>query len=139
MSAIEKAKAEEIPLPSERSFGVVMGVFFAILGLYPILKGEPYRVWSLGVSVVFFLFGLFYPLALRPLNLLWFKLGLLLNKIVSPILMGIVFYLIVTPMGLFMKLLGKDLLGLKLDKEIASYWKERVPPGPAKDSFENQF
>ncbi len=139
MSAIEKTKSEKLPLPSERSFGIVMGIFFLLVGIYPLLKGEAYRLWSLGLSGVFFLLAWVYPKILRPLNWVWFQLGLLLNKLVSPIVMGIVFYLIVTPIGLLMRLSKKDLIGLKLDKNLSSYWKMRVPPGPSKDSFENQF
>jgi hypothetical protein len=139
MSAIEKTKATDIPLPSERSFGLVMAVFFAIIGIYPLWKGNEMRVWSLIIAGIFFFLAFVLPKALRPLNLLWFKFGLLLNRIVSPLLMGIVFYFIVTPMGLIMKLLGKDLIGLKLDKNAKTYWIEREPPGPGKESFENQF
>src|SRR6056300_716492 len=105
--------SKSIKTTSNRSFGIIFFVVFLFIALYPITYSEDLRIWSLIVSFIFIILGLLNSKILTPLNKLWFKFGVILGKIISPIIMGIVFFLIVTPTGLVMKLLGKDLLRLK--------------------------
>ena len=132
-------RPEEIQGSSNRSFGLVFAGFFAIVGLLPLVTGGPIRYWALLIGAVFLLLGLALPSVLGPLSRLWMKFGQLLHRIVSPIVLGIMFYLVVTPIGLLMRLLGKDPLRLKSDREAKSYWITREPPGPAPESLRDQF
>tara|TARA_A100000164_G_C21486659_1_gene576005 strand:- start:117 stop:503 length:387 start_codon:yes stop_codon:yes gene_type:complete len=125
----------EIKLPSNRSFGLVFFVVFLIVTLYPLTNGEEIRIWSLMISIIFLIFGLINSQILTPLNKLWLKFGILLGKIISPLIMGIIFFLVVTPIGLFMRLLGKDLLKLKYNRN-KSYWIKNNGP---KSQMKNQF
>jgi hypothetical protein len=124
---------------SERSFAFVFAAVFAIIGCWPLLSGAALRLWSLLLAAAFLLAGLLAPALLAPLNRLWFRFGLLLGRIVSPVVMAFLFYATVLPTGLVMRLLGKDILRLKFDPRAASYWIAREPPGPAPDSFKQQF
>jgi len=126
---------DEIKISSNRSFGIVFFIFFLIVSLYPILNKDSLRVWSLIISLAFLILALTNSKILTPLNKIWFKIGIILGKIVSPFIMGIVFFLVVTPTGLIMKLLGKDLLNLKYNNKN-SYWIEKVGP---KSKMKNQF
>jgi Saxitoxin biosynthesis operon protein SxtJ len=132
-------RTEEVAGSSNRSFGLVFSVVFAIIALLPLFHGGAIRLWSLGVAAAFAVLAFAAPQVLAPLNRLWFKLGLLLHTIVNPIVLGIMFYVVVTPTGLIMRLLGKDLLRLKRDPAAASYWIERTPPGPKPESLGDQF
>lgn len=129
----------EIPLGSDRSFGLVFAVVFAVVGLWPLLNGEPFRPWALGTAVAFLIAALVMPRRLRPLNLLWFKFGMLLHHIVTPLVMGLLFFLTVTPVGMLMRASGKDPMRLKRDPAATSYWILRDPPGPAPETMKNQF
>ncbi len=120
---------------SNRSFGVVFFIVFLIVSLYPILNHGEIRLWALMISFTFLFLGLINSKFLSPLNNLWFRFGIFLGKIISPIIMGIIFYLVVTPIGLFMRILGKDLLKLKFNNE-KSYWIEKNDP---KSKMKNQF
>lgn len=122
---------------SERSFGLVFAAVFCVVALWPLLGDADIRVWALIVATIFALAALFCPVALKPLNLIWFKFGLLLHKIVNPIIMGLLFYLTIMPMGLIMRLSGKDILNLRIDKSVRTYWIKRESPAP--DSLRNQF
>ena len=124
---------------SDRSFGLVFAAVFFVVGLWPLLRGEAPRGWALAIAAAFLLASAFRPVLLAPLNRLWTRFGLLLHKIVSPVIMGFLFYGTVTPIGLLLRVLGKDPLRLKIDKAAASYWIERVPPGPSPESIKNQF
>lgn len=124
---------------SNRGFGLVFAAVFAVIALVPLLHGEGARLWSLGLAVVFLGAALFAAHVLAPLNRLWTRFGLLLHGIVNPIVMGLLFFLTVTPMGLIMKALGKDPLRLQFDRAARSYWIERRPPGPPPDSMRQQF
>jgi hypothetical protein len=132
-------RLEEIKGSSERSFGIVFAVVFAVIGLWPLLVGRGPRLWSVAVGAVFLICAFVLPKALAPLNRLWLRFGLLLHRIVSPIALGIMFFLVITPTGLLMRALGKDPLRLKFDRNLASYWIDRVPPGPPPESFKDQF
>ena len=126
---------DDIKISSNRSFGIVFFIVFLILTTYPLLKGEGLRIWSLVISLVFLILGLLNSKILTPLNRLWFKFGLLLGRIASPIIMGIIFFFIVTPTGLIMKLFRKDLLNLKYNQD-QSYWIDKNGP---KSKMRNQF
>jgi len=126
---------DEIKISSNRSFGIVFFVVFLIISLFPIIKGNDLRIWSLILSVIFLVLGLINSNILSPLNKLWFKFGLLLGNFISPIVMGFVFFLVVTPIGLFMRLIGKDLLNLN-KKNVKSYWIDKTGP---KSKMKNQF
>jgi len=124
---------------SDRSFGLVFTAFFVLVGLLPLLHGHGMRPWALGLAVVFLLLALAAPATLAPANRAWTKFGLLLHNIVSPVALGILFYGVVTPTGLIMRLLGKDPLRLRFDHSANSYWIVRTPPGPDANSLKNQF
>ena len=126
---------DEIKIGSNRSFGIVFFFVFLLIALYPLIKNQDIRLWSLTISVVFLTLGIFNSKILNPLNKLWFKIGIFLGKIVSPLIMGIIFFLVVTPTGLLMRLLGKDLLNLKFNNN-KSYWIEKDGP---KSKMKNQF
>tara|TARA_B100000287_G_scaffold276414_1_gene260374 strand:+ start:675 stop:1067 length:393 start_codon:yes stop_codon:yes gene_type:complete len=129
-------KANTIKIGSNRSFGIVFFIVFLIISLFPLIKGNDLRIWSLLISLMFLVLGLMNSSILGPLNKLWFKFGLLLGSFISPIVMGFVFFLVVTPIGLFMRLLGKDLLNLKKKNNLRSYWIEKTGP---KSKMKNQF
>ena len=126
---------DEIKIGSNRSFGIVFFFVFLLIAVYPLIKNQDIRLWSLTVSVVFLTLGIFNSKILNPLNKLWFKIGIFLGKIVSPLIMGIIFFLVVTPIGLLMRLSGKDLLNLKFNNN-KSYWIEKDGP---KSKMKNQF
>jgi hypothetical protein len=120
---------------SNRSFGIVFFIFFLIIAVYPMFFGQEIRIWSLIISLVFLILGLAKSRILTPLNLLWFKFGMLLGRIISPVVMGLVFFLVVTPTGLIMRALKKDLLNLK-KKNSNTYW---IKKDQVKTDMKNQF
>ena len=126
---------DEIKIGSNRSFGIVFFTVFLIIATYPLINNGEIRIWSLILSLVFLILGLLNSKILYPLNKIWFKFGLLLGKIVSPLVMVIIFFLVVTPIGLFMRSLNKDLLNLKFNKS-KSYWIEK---NEQKSKMKNQF
>ena len=126
---------DDVKISSNRSFGIVFFVVFLLIALYPLTFGGEIRIWSLIISLIFLILGLLNSKILAPLNKIWFKFGILLGKIVSPLIMGIIFFLVVTPTGLIMILLGKDVLNLKYNKN-ESYWIEKKGP---KSKMKNQF
>tara|TARA_B110000971_G_C19936708_1_gene466712 strand:- start:719 stop:1117 length:399 start_codon:yes stop_codon:yes gene_type:complete len=130
-----KLEKENIKIGSNKSFGIVFFVFFLLVGIFPLLSNENIRTWSIILSIVFLILGLLSSSILSPLNKIWFKFGILLGNIVSPVVLGIVFFIIVTPTSLIMKILGKDILGLK--KSIKkTYWIEKIE---TKSKMKNQF
>lgn len=129
----------EVEGSSDRSFGTVFAVVFAVIGLLPLWGGGAIRPWALAVAVAFLAVTLVRPGLLRPLNRLWFRFGLLLSMIVSPVVMGLIFVTTVIPTGLLLRLAGKDPLRLRRDPEAESYWIERRPPGPEPDTLRKQF
>ena len=128
-------KKNNIKISTNRSFGIVFFTFFLIIAIYPLLKDQNIRVWSLIISILFLILGVLNSSLLSPLNKLWFKFGLLLGSIISPIVMGIIFFLVVTPIGLILKLVGKDPLNLKKNK-LKTYWIVKAEP---KSKMKNQF
>ena len=111
---------------TERNFSLVFAIVFVIIGLYPVLQDQDIRLWAFIIGFIFLFFGIFLPKVLILPNKLWFKLGLFLGAIVSPIIMGMIFFLTVTPTGMIMRLLGKDILNQKIDKTIKSYWIKKI-------------
>ena len=125
----------EDKIGSNKNFGIVFFVVFLIISLYPILNDGSLRLWSLIISIIFLILGLMNSKILLPLNRLWFKLGIILGKIISPIVMGIIFFFVVTPIGYLMRLFKKDVLNLKFN-DNKSYWIEKNGP---KSKMKNQF
>ena len=126
---------DEIKIGSNRSFGIVFSIVFLLISLYPLINGESLRYWSLLISLIFLILGFFNSKILTPLNKVWFKFGILLGKIISPLVMGCIFFVVVTPIGFLMRMLQKDLLNLKF-KNNKSYWIEKKGP---KSKMKNQF
>jgi hypothetical protein len=120
---------------SNRSFGIVFFVFFLIISLFPLLNDNDIRYWTLILSIIFLVLGLLNSNFLTPLNNLWFKFGIFLGKVISPFIMGVIFFIIVTPIGIIMKILKKDLLNLKFNNK-KTYWIEKKG---LKSKMKNQF
>ena len=114
-------KNSKIKISSNKSFGIVFFTVFLIIAIWPLLNGYEIRYWSLIISIVFLLLGILNSKILTPLNKIWFKIGILLGNVISPIIMSIIFFLVVTPTSFIMKILGKDLLNLKKNTKN-SYW-----------------
>ena len=122
-------------MSSNRSFGIVFFVVFLIISLYPLINDGNLRIWSLIISLIFLALGLINSIILTPLNIIWFKFGLFLGKIVSPLIMGTIFFFVVTPIGVLMRILNKDILNLKYNNK-STYWIEKSGP---KSKMKNQF
>tara|TARA_B110000967_G_scaffold179440_1_gene194935 strand:- start:638 stop:1018 length:381 start_codon:yes stop_codon:yes gene_type:complete len=120
---------------SNKSFGIVFFIVFLLIGIWPILNNESYRFWALVISLVFLILGFTNSKLLTPFNILWFKLGIFLGKIVSPVVMGIIFFFVVTPTAILMRLFKKDLLNLKYN-DSKSYW---IKKDEIKSKMKNQF
>ena len=125
----------DVQIGSNRSFGIVFFIVFLLISTYPLINNESIRIWSLVISLIFLVLGIINANILSPLNKLWFKFGIFLGKIISPLIMGIIFFLVVTPTGLIMRLLRKDILSLKYNQN-SSYWIEKKGP---KSKMKNQF
>ena len=126
---------DDIKISSNRSFGIVFFIVFLLIALYPLINKGELRLWSLIISFIFFILGILNSKILTPLNKLWFKFGIFLGKIVSPIIMVIIFFFVVTPIGVLMRIFGKDILNLKYNNN-KSYWIEKTEP---KSKMKNQF
>ena len=127
---------DDVKISSNRSFGIVFFIVFLLIALYPIIYNGEVRTWSLLISLIFLVLGLINSKILFPFNKLWFKFGIFLGKIISPLIMGIIFFFVVTPIGLIMRLIGKDVLNLKYNNKNKSYWIEKSGP---KSKMKNQF
>ena len=128
--------SNKINKSSNRSFGIVFFVVFLLIGFYPLLNQEELKSWALITSFIFLILGMMKSKILTPFNKIWFKFGIFLGKIISPLIMGLIFFLVVTPTGIFMRILGKDLLNLKFKRDKKSYWLENTDP---KSKMKNQF
>ena len=124
-----------IKISSNKSFGIVFFVIFLLIAIYPLTHGGDIRIWSGMISFIFLILGLLNSSILTPLNKIWFRFGIILGKIISPVIMAIIFFLVVTPTGLIMRILRKDILNLKYNKN-KSYWIEKEGP---KSKMKNQF
>ena len=133
-------KRDAFKIPTDRNFGVTFGCVFAALALWAAWKHKAHAAGIVGgLSVLFFALGVFMPRVLHPLNLAWARLGWLLGMIVSPIVMGAIFFLVLTPVALVMRARGRDVLQRRFDPQRRSYWLERNPPGPETANFPRQF
>ncbi len=130
---------EAIEGSSDRSFGLVFAAVFSIVALWPLVSSGAVRWWAAGVAATFALLAFVAPRVLAPLNRAWMKLGLWMGRVVSPIVLGILFFVVFWPMGLLMRAAGKDPLRLKKPSNVSTYWVERKPPGPKPESLHNQF
>ena len=126
---------DEIKIGSNRSFGIVFFIVFLLISIYPLINGENIRYWSLIISLIFLILGFLNSKILTPLNKTWFKFGIFLGRIISPFIMGIIFFIVVTPTGLLMRIFKKDLLNLKFNND-KSYWIKKTEP---KSKMKNQF
>jgi hypothetical protein len=133
------SREEHIEGSSDRAFGLVMAAAFAIVASWPLLSRGGVRWWAVAIGAAFAVLAVTRPSLLSALNRQWMKLGLLLGKIVSPVALGVLFYVVLTPIGLLVRAFGKDPLRLKFDPAADSYWQSRTPPGPPPDSMTNQF
>lgn len=133
------SRTHDVKASSNRGFGWVFTVVFLIVGAWPLFSGGPVRWWSLILAGVFLLITLTAPVLFRLPNRLWLSFGALLSRIVSPVVLVVLFYVVVTPMGLLMRWLAKDNLHLRRSDAEGSYWIKRDPPGPKPDSLSNQF
>jgi saxitoxin biosynthesis operon SxtJ-like protein len=127
------------PESSDRSFGLVFAAFFALIGGWPLVHGVAPRWWALALAAAFAVLALVRPQLLHPLNRAWLAFGRLLHKVVSPLVMGLVFFVAVTPTAWLMRWRGKDVLSLKRRRDLDSYWVVRDGPPPAPESMKNQF
>ena len=126
---------DDIKISSNRSFGLVFFIVFLLIAFYPLINQGEIRIWSVLISLLFLILGIINSKILTPLNKVWFKFGIFLGKLISPVVMGIVFFLVVTPIAFLMRMLKKDLLNLKFNKN-SSYWIEKTDP---KSTMKNQF
>jgi Saxitoxin biosynthesis operon protein SxtJ len=132
-------RKERVDGPSDRSFGVTLGLFFLIVAILPLLHSRPPRWWSALIAAVLLILAVASPHLLQVPNRLWMKLALLLSRITNPIITALMFYLLFTPAALICRLTGQDLLRLKIDPLADSYWIPRQPVGPAPETMRNQF
>jgi hypothetical protein len=137
---IDGAKThDDLEMASERSFALVFAGFFTIVGGWPLIHGHALRLWPLVIAAAFLVLGLWRPSILRPANIVWFKISLLLAKIMTPIVMGLLYVTTIIPTGLILRMRGKDLLGLAPQPSRNSHWIIRKPPGPEAGSMKRQF
>ena len=130
-----KNRSKNIQMGSNRSFGIVFFIVFLLIAVYPSINNEGIRLWSLIVSIIFLILGLLKSRTLTPLNIAWIKFGILLGKFIAPIVMGIIFFFVVTPIGILMRIFNKDLLNLKVNSK-KTYWIKKTGP---KSRMKNQF
>ena len=126
---------KDIKIGSNKSFGIVFFFVFLLVSIYPLINDGNLRIWSFVISIIFLILGILNSKILSPLNKIWFKFGLLLGKIISPVVMGIIFFIVVTPTGLILRLFQKDVLNLKFNNNN-TYWIEKSGP---KSKMKNQF
>ena len=133
------SREEHVQAGSDRGFGLVFAGFFGILTAFSLWHHSWAWHWTLPVAVAFLVVALIVPKILAPLNRLWLKFGLLLYKVMNPLILGLLFFVTIMPIGLVMRAFGKDFLRLKLDRNAKTYWIDRDPPGPPPQSMRNQF
>ena len=133
------ARQPQLPMPSDRSFGLTFAVVSALVGAWMLWKGNAYAPVAWVAAVLFLLASFAFPRLLHPLNIAWMRLGHLLNRVVSPIVMGVIFFALFTPVAAIMRLRGRDVLHRKFDAARESYWIDRNPPGPEGSTFPRQY
>ena len=124
---------------SERSFGLVLSVAFTIIGTVPLVRGGELRIWSLLLAAAFLGPALVAPRILRPLNIIWFRFGMLLGRLIAPVVSSLLYFFAVTPTALMMRMMRKDILSLKFDRNAESYWVKRTKTENPMGSMKNQF
>ena len=139
MLAHEQIAKHEVQSTGDRKFGLFFAAVFCALALIPLLHKENLRYPYLLLSFLFLIFAIGAPRYLRPLNILWTKIGLLMARVGNPLIMGIIFFALITPMAILLRILKKDLLSLRLNSGLRSYWIERNPPGPEPETMRYQF
>ena len=132
-------RCDTVDVGSDRSFGIVFAVVFAVIGFFPLVGDGEARIWALVLAGGILLAAVAAPGFLHPANRLWFRFGRLLHRIVTPLILGFIFFSTVTPTGWLMRLFGNDPMNLRFEPETPSYWIRRDPPGPAPDTMKNQF
>lgn len=133
------ARRDDVKIGSERSFGLVIAAVLCVIAGIRLWHGTSDAAYLLAAAAILAACAVIAPRLLKPLNHLWFRFGLLLHAVVTPIIMGLMFYTTITPIGWLMRAVGKRPLALQFDPDAKSYWIHRTPPGPARDSFSNQF
>lgn len=133
------SREEHVKAGSDRGFGLVFAGFFALVSVLSWYRDHRGWHYTLPLAVAFLVIAYTYPKVLAPLNRLWLKFGLLLYKVMNPLVLGLLFFVTITPIGLIMRAFGKDFLRLRMDRGAKSYWIEREPPGPPPQSMKNQF
>ncbi len=133
------SREEHVKAGTDRGFGLVFAGFFGLLTAFSLWHHSWAWHWTLPVAVAFLVVALVYPKILNPLNRAWLKFGLLLYKVMNPLILGLLFFVTIMPIGLVMRAFGKDFLRLKIDRDAKTYWVERTPPGPPPQSMRNQF
>lgn len=132
-------RKERVTIGSDRNFGLVIGAALAIFGLLPLLHGGALRLWLLGPAVIVLAIAITAPRFLAPFNLVWFWIGKILGLIVSPLVMMLLFFVTITPIGIAVRWSGKDLLRLRRRNDLSTYWIERARSSAARESLKNQF
>jgi len=120
---------------SERMFGIIFSLLFSIIGMFPLWHGKKVRLWAIAAAVVLFIVAIILPGALRVLNRTWIQISLVISRVTNPLIMTFLYYFVITPMGVIMRVLGRDPLRLQKDKIAKSYWIEREPSGPAPETM----
>lgn len=133
------ARQTRIELPSDRSIGLLFAVVSGLIGIWLLWKDSRFANAAIGAAAFFLLAAMAFPRVLHPLNIVWMRLGLLLNRIVSPIVLGVIYFGLLTPVATLMRLRGRDVLQRRFDPARKSYWIRRDPPGPSGSSFPRQF
>jgi hypothetical protein len=128
-----------VPLPSNRSFGWTFSGIFLAAGVYGLWRGGAVLSWLLVAAVVMAAVTVTREAWLTPLNRAWMRLGLLLGRVVNPLVLGVIFFGVFTPVGLVMRMFGRDAMVRRFEPELETYWLKRDPPGPADDSYRNMF
>ena len=126
---------QKIKIGSNKGFGIVFFVVFFLISIWPILNDDGIRIWSLTISLIFLILGIINSNLLTPLNLIWFRFGLSLGKIVSPIVMGLVYFFVITPIAMLLKIFNKDVLNLKQNKKN-TYWIDKIK---SESTMKDQF
>lgn len=132
-------RANVVESGTNRSFGIVFAIVFALIALFPLVDGSDIRVWALAIAAAFSGIAFIAPGLLGPLNLLWARFGKVLHSIVTPIILGVIFFAVVTPMAIFFKILGKDPMRLRFGPNSTSFWIKRAPEDLEPESMKNQF
>jgi hypothetical protein len=133
------AREDDVVGPSDRSFGLTLATVCGVIGVVRLVLGHAYAEWWLAAAALLLALAFAWPVALVPLNRLWLRLGLVLYKVMNPLVMGLVFFTTVVPIGLALRAFGKDPLRLRREPAAASYWIRREPPGPDPDTMKHQF